>query len=595
MISETENCGDNMKKSLSVAMILLTFINIFAICATIVSFAAEVTTPVLKKAEVNYGNVTVYWENTRTADKYRVYRKIGDGDWEYIGSTGKGYSSYKDDTVKNGRIYTYTVRAIYGKLYSSYDKEGVEAKYVSTPKIVEIKNYYSDSVRIQWNKVNNIKKYVVYRKDTKNQDWVKVAQTTSLQYRDFDIVNGRNYRYIVKAIGENGGRSGYVKNVKITALKAPEEVKLSSSSKGVKISWNKMTSGTGYRVYRKLKGATEWNLVTKIKGNTTTSYTDAKVKNGKTYIYMVRQVKGSTLGTYNPHGYTIKYIIPPKLTAKHSPNGIVLSWDKAVTGNGYKVQRKASGENEWKTISTITSLSKLKYTDEKPVYGKKNYYRIVVSDSKLVSNKRALYGINPKKKMVALTYDDGPYTPVTNQILDVLEENNARATFFVVGSRVSTYKDCIKREYSLGCEIGNHSYNHTILTSVGASTIKAEIADTNKAVKNITGQAPKIVRTPGGAVNSTVRENVGYPMFNWSVDTLDWKYRDSSSVVSSIKSNVRDGSIVLMHDLYGSTGNATEEIVPWLIKNGYQLVTVSELMAVKGIDVQKGELYCSAY
>jgi len=197
--------------------------------------------------------------------------------------------------------------------------------------------------------------------------------------------------------------------------------------------------------------------------------------------------------------------------------------------------------------------------------------------------------------MVALTYDDGPYTPVTNQILDVLEEYNGRATFFVVGSRVPTYKDCIKREASLGCEIGNHTYNHTILTSVNASTIKSEIADTNAAVKNITGQAPKIVRTPGGAVNSTVKANVKYPMFNWSVDTLDWKYRNSSSVVSSIKNNVRDGSIVLMHDLYGSTGTATEQIVPWLVKNGYQLVTVSELMAVKGIDVQKGQLYTRAY
>ena len=96
-------------------------------------------------------------------------------------------------------------------------------------------------------------------------------------------------------------------------------------------------------------------------------------------------------------------------------------------------------------------------------------------------------------------------------------------------------------------------------------------------------------------MNSTVKANVKYPMFNWSVDTLDWKYRNSSSVVSSIKNNVRDGSIILMHDLYGSTGNATEEIVPWLVKNGYQLVTVSELMAVKGIDVQDGQLYNSGY
>lgn len=554
-----------------------------------------ITAPTLEKASVGDGYVRVYWEKTGTADKYRIYRKTADTDWKYLGSVGKKYSTFKDNTVKNSGKYIYMVRAIDGEYRSGYDRAGVSAKYVATPKKVTLKNYYSDSIRVKWNAVEKAEKYLVYRKDTKNTSWVKLSEVTSTQFRDYDIVNGRAYTYAVRAIGENGGKSAYLKDVKITALKAPAEVELNSVSKGVKISWTKMTSGTGYRVYKKLKGASDWELVAKINSDSTTSYTDTDVKNGKTYIYTVRQVKGSTLGSYSSKGYTIKYVVPPKLTAEHSPKGIVLNWDKAVTGSGYQIQRKAEGEKKWKTLSTITSLSKKTYTDSKPVYGKKNTYRIVVTDTTLISNTKALFGIDPKKKMVALTYDDGPYTPVTNQILDVLEEYNGRATFFVVGSRVASYKDCIKREYDLGCEIGNHTYNHTILTSVGASTIKSEISKTNDAVKKITGQSPKIVRTPGGAVNSTVKANVGYPMFNWSVDTLDWKYRSSSSVVSYIKSGVRDGSIILMHDLYGSTGNATEEIVPWLVKNGYQLVTVSELMAVKGIDVQDGQLYTKAY
>ena len=356
-----------------------------------------------------------------------------------------------------------------------------------------------------------------------------------------------------------------------------------------------MSSATGYRIYRNVKGSSDWDLIKKINSGSTTSYTDENVKNGKTYSYRVMQIKGSEKGSYLKDGVTIKFVKAPKISAEHSPKGIVLSWNKAKTGTGYEIQRKAQSEKKWKTIATLSSLKTLTYTDKKPVYGEKNNYRVVVRDANLISNTFSLYGINPKKKMVALTYDDGPYTPVTNQILDVLEDYNGRATFFVVGSRVSTYKDCIKREAKLGCEIGNHTYNHTILTSVSDSTIKSEISKTNDAVKKITGQAPTIVRTPGGAVNSTVRANVNYPMFNWSVDTLDWKYRNSSSVVSSIKNNVRDGSIVLMHGLYSSTGNATEEIVPWLVKNGYQLVTVSELMAVKGIDVQDGQLYNSGY
>ena len=554
-----------------------------------------ITAPTLKKASVYDGYVKVFWEKTKTADKYRVYRKNADSDWERIATVDKSVDSFKDDEVKNGGKFTYTVRAVDGKENSGYDRKGVTAKYVTTPKNVALKNYYSDSIRVKWNKVSGAKEYIVFRKDTKNKDWVKLTTTEALQYRDYNTVNGRTYTYAVRAVGNNGGKSAYLKNIKIIALKAPDGVKLSSASNGIKISWNKMTSGTGYRVYRKLKGDSDWTLVAKIKSNATTSFTDTNVKNGKTYIYTVRQVNGSTLGSYSSKGYTIKYTLPPKVAAKHSPNGIVLNWEKAVAGSGYQVQRKADGEKKWKTISTITSLSKLTYTDSKPVYGKKNTYRILVRDTNLISNTFSLYGINPKKKMVALTYDDGPYTPVTNQILDTLEEYNGRATFFVVGSRVSTYKDCIKREAKMGCEIGNHTYNHTILTSVSASKIKSEIKTTNDAVKKITGQAPTIVRTPGGAVNSTVKANVNYPMFNWSVDTLDWKYRNSSSVVSAIKSNVRDGSIVLMHDLYGSTGNATEQIVPWLVKNGYQLVTVSELMAIKGIDVEAGKLYTQGY
>lgn len=554
-----------------------------------------ITAPTLKKASVCNGYVKVSWKKTETADKYRVYRKTASTDWKYLDTVSKEYSTFKDETVKNGESYIYTVRAIDGKYKSGYDRAGVTAKYVSAPKGVTLKNYYSNLIRVKWENVNGAKGYIVYRKDTENKSWVKVCETVSCQYKDCDIVNGREYRYAVKAKGENGGTSGYSKNSKITALKRPTKINLNCTTDGVKISWTKMSSGTGYRIYRKVKGGSDWDLIKKINSVSTTSYTDTKVKDGKTYSYRVLQVKGAEKGSYLKDGVTIKFVKAPTITAEHSPKGIVLNWNKPKVGTGYEVQRKAEGEKKWKTLANVSSLNTVTYTDSKPVYGKKNNYRIVVKDASLISNTASLYGINPKKKMVALTYDDGPYTSVTNQILDVLEENNARATFFVVGSRVSTYKDCIKREAALDCEIGNHTYNHTILTSVSVSEIKSEISKTNDAVKKITGQAPKIVRAPGGSVNSTVKATVKYPMFNWSIDTLDWKNRNSSSVVSAIKNNVRDGSIVLMHDLYGSTGDATEIIVPWLIKNDYQLVTVSELMAVKGIEVEEGELYTKGY
>lgn len=554
-----------------------------------------ITAPTLKKAKNFNGYIKVYWEKTGTADKYRVYRKTADSDWVYLNTVSEKYSSFKDETAKNGGKYIYTVRAIDGKYHSGYDRDGISAKYVSAPKGITLKNYYSNSIKVEWNKVSEAEKYVVYRKDISNKNWVMVDETTSRSFKDKDIVNGRVYTYSVKAKGDNGGTSGYSKNIKITALKRPTEIKLNCTDKGVQILWTKMSSATSYRIYKRVEGSSDWDLIKKISSSSATTYTDEKVKDGKTYSYRVLQIKDSEKGSYLKDGVTIEFVKAPNISAKHSPKGVVLSWNKAKIGTGYEIQRKAEGQKKWKTLATVNSINTLTYTDSKPVYGKQNSYRILVKDTNLVSNISSLYGINPKKKMVALTYDDGPYTSVTNQILDVLEKYNGRATFFVVGSRVPTYKACIKREASLGCEIGNHTYNHTILTSVSASTIKSEISKTNAEVKKITGQAPKIVRTPGGAVNSTVRENVNYPIFSWSVDTLDWKYRNSRSVVASIKNNVRDGAIVLMHDLYGSTGAATEEIVPWLVENDYQLVTVSELMAVKGIDVQKGQVYYNGY
>ena len=271
----------------------------------------------------------------------------------------------------------------------------------------------------------------------------------------------------------------------------------------------------------------------------------------------------------------------------------MLIWNKAPVGTGYEIDRMTESNKKWTKFATVNGTSTVKYTDSKATYGEMNYYRIRVTGSNLVSYSTSIYGIDPNKPAVALTYDDGPYTPVTNRILDVLEKYDSRATFFVVGSRVNTYADCIKREAALGCEIANHTYNHKILTSANNDVIRSEIQRTNDAVKKLTGKAPTIVRAPGGSVNSRVKSVVGYPLVNWSVDTLDWK--NSGGVVSIVKNNVRDGSIVLMHDLYGSTASATEVLVPWLVSEGYQLVTVTELMELKGIYMEAGEFYTQAY
>lgn len=203
--------------------------------------------------------------------------------------------------------------------------------------------------------------------------------------------------------------------------------------------------------------------------------------------------------------------------------------------------------------------------------------------------------IDPNKPMVALTYDDGPRPKSTNRILDCLEKYDAVATFFELGSLVNSYPDCVKREVALGCEVGSHSYDHPNMANLSASQIYSQLNSTSNAIFNAAGIRPSLLRPPYGSVSTTLGNNAGMPLILWSIDTLDWKYRDASYVTSVIKNEVRDGSIILMHSIYDSTAQATEIIVPWLIGQGYQLVTVSELAEARGINMNNGTSYYAFY
>lgn len=203
---------------------------------------------------------------------------------------------------------------------------------------------------------------------------------------------------------------------------------------------------------------------------------------------------------------------------------------------------------------------------------------------------KKLPDVNPKKPMIALTFDDGP-GPYTKRLLGYLKENGARATFFLVGSSVNRYPGEIKTAYQMGCEIGNHSYSHPSLTGLTVQGVKQEIERTNTLVRNVTGANPTLVRPPYGAYNSMVCANAELPVILWSVDTRDWETRNAAQTVRHIQTHVRDGDIILMHDIHSQTVDAARQIIPWLQSRGYQLVTVSELAKYKGISLKKGGVY----
>lgn len=190
--------------------------------------------------------------------------------------------------------------------------------------------------------------------------------------------------------------------------------------------------------------------------------------------------------------------------------------------------------------------------------------------------------IDPGRPMVALTFDDGPYAPVGNQIMDCLALYGGKATFFVVGNRAASYQAELQRMAAEGHEIGNHTYEHKYLTKLNGAQIQSQINRCNDAVEAACGVRPALVRLPGGLKNSTVLANVQAPIIMWSIDTLDWKTRNAEKTVNAVLSQVRDGDIVLMHELYPQSGAAALEIIPRLTEAGYQLVTVSEMAQLRG-------------
>ncbi|MCQ2538123.1 MAG: polysaccharide deacetylase family protein [Lachnospiraceae bacterium] len=202
---------------------------------------------------------------------------------------------------------------------------------------------------------------------------------------------------------------------------------------------------------------------------------------------------------------------------------------------------------------------------------------------------RTVYG---SKKAVALTYDDGP-SDNTATILDALEKNGGLATFFVVGNRLGSYPKSAARAVEMGCQIANHSWSHPYYEKLSDSEIKSQISKTNAKIKEISGHSCQVARTPGGSNAQRIKSAVNMPIILWSIDTLDWKTRNADSTYNTVMNKVKDGDIILMHDLYKATASASVRFIPKLVAEGYQLVTVQELALLKGVKLQNGVVYTS--
>lgn len=204
------------------------------------------------------------------------------------------------------------------------------------------------------------------------------------------------------------------------------------------------------------------------------------------------------------------------------------------------------------------------------------------------------------RKLVALTFDDGP-GPYTAKLLDAMKQRGIRATFFVLGSRVNSYPDLIRRMEAEGHVVGNHSTNHKNLKYLSASQMATEIETCSKRVEALIGHGTTVLRCPGGNYNAAVTnyaKSVGLPIIQWSVDTRDWESRNVNKILSTAFQSgaygIRDGSIVLMHDIYSTSVEAAIQMMDRLQAEGYELVTVPELLNARYGGMTAGQVYRSA-
>lgn len=215
----------------------------------------------------------------------------------------------------------------------------------------------------------------------------------------------------------------------------------------------------------------------------------------------------------------------------------------------------------------------------------------IASVQALSSNIVVTKQVKPRSKAVALTFDDGPSVVNTPKVLELLKKYNAHATFFVVGTRVSAGADVLKQEVAQGCEIANHSWNHANLSKMKMKNVNKQYDKTAELVKRLVGYNITLLRPPYGAISNKMRNKLKHPMVLWNVDTLDWKSKKPKKILKQVKKQVKDGDIILMHDIHSTTAESLKEVLPWLIKNDYDILTVSELAQRKGAAMHNGKAY----
>lgn len=386
---------------------------------------------------------------------------------------------------------------------------------------------------------------------------------------------------------------------KIGDVKSLELIKTTTDSASLK--WKKIGSADGYFIYQ--KDGKKYKKIATIKDSSTSTFDVKKLDNATYYDFAVKAYKNVRDKVVSSENYietsACTYPVKQDLKISALEEG-TLQFDLLINENagGYEIEYSKSKDFEdSKTINLKKptdikkKVDKLKigdiyyararsyiYFNEEKLYG--DWSKVV--KEKVVSLKE-LTKVDPKKKMIAVTFDDGPgYNKASDRIVDVIEKYHIKATFFMVGNNAAAHPKNVQRKVKLGCEIGNHTTAHA---HYGKNVTPQDISKATEQISKA-GGGVKVVsfRSTGGATTDVIRaecKKEGMPLYYWSLDTLDWKSRNADAVYNKVMKNVRDGDIILMHEIYDSTAEAFERMVPELIKQGYQFVTCEELVTAK--------------
>lgn len=322
--------------------------------------------------------ITGSWSKVDGAKGYTIYRsELVNGKWTKwvnLGTTKETAKSFTDKTVKSGNQYKYTLRAVNGKVKSTYKDSNI-LMYLAEP-VLKIANE-SNAISGSWNQVKGAKGYIIYRSELKNGKWTKwvnlgTAKETAKKFTDKTVKSGVTYKYTVRAI--NGKyKSSFTATNSLVFLSVPT-VKAANATTGVKVSWGKITGATGYIVYRRELKSNKWTGWKNLGSVKTNSFVDISAISDTKYQYTVRAVNGTSKSVYKESA-ALHYLMTPTVTLEGTETGIKVSWTKVAGAKGYTVYRAVLNEDgkwsAWQRMGTAKETKSAwidKSTGEDVVY-----------------------------------------------------------------------------------------------------------------------------------------------------------------------------------------------------------------------------------